>query len=137
MVLQARVYRYFNYFRLGYAKYLSLPLGIAQTVLLVYLYVTQRIPFLAVHFTEFFLLAIALLIPLGSGLGWFDMRKSMIFNTETVIAAESNAMAVHMNKISMDALLLLYHHLGVSPSQEWVKLHEYWKALDKEARWRP
>lgn len=132
-----RLVRYYSYFRVGFGKYLSYPLSIFQTITVGYLYVTDHLPFFALHFSSFVILAVLILVPLGIYLGFFDMKQSIIFSTENVLVTESNSQAVHMNRLSMDALEKLFEVHGLVLTGEWQNVHKYWIELDKKKKWRP
>lgn len=136
-VVEEKLVRNYSYFRLGFAKYLSYPLSIFQTITLAYLYVNERIPFLALRFYEFVILSVGIILPLGIFLGYFDMKKSNIYAIENIVAAECNPMSVHMNRLSMDALEQLFKLHSVELPEEWHRLHRYWIGLDKTEKWRP
>jgi len=65
-----RVYRYWQYFRLGFSKYLTYPVTLINFMTLTYLYVIERFPFLAsLHFILFVFITFMLVMPLGTLLG--------------------------------------------------------------------
>ncbi len=136
-MIKTRIYRYANYFRVGYGKYLSLPLGIFQMVIVVYLWASEKFPLLSNNFIPFVVFGLLCTSFLGTYLGWFDIRKSQIYTTEAIIAAVSNPMAVHMNSIAFEAQKQILDSLKITPSEEWRRLYNYWSKLDENGRWRP
>jgi len=132
-----RVYRYWQYFRLGFSKYLTYPVTLINFMTLTYLYVIERFPFLAsLHFILFVFITFMLVMPLGTLLGWFDMRKSRIHSTEVVVATESNPMNIHIQRVTFENTLILFKALKIEPIPEWTAIYEYWKRLDKW-KWQP
>lgn len=134
--MSVRFYRYWQYFRLGFSKYLSHPLSLFNFLTLTYLYLVERIPFFSIHFTTFVVLAITTIIPVGVFVGWFDMRKSRIHSTEVIVSTESNPQNIHIQRVTYENTLLLFKALGIEPTHEWMKIYDYWRKLD-EGRWTP
>jgi hypothetical protein len=85
--------RSFYYFRVGYATYLSLPLGIIGFCTTVYYLFIQSFPILKTIFSDFItfgIITVLALYPLGSFIGWLHMKGFGFFNVEQDVATESN-----------------------------------------------
>lgn len=81
-------------------------------------------------------MAIVVAVPLGTVIGWFDMRKSRIHTTEIEVGVQSNPMQIYVQRVLMENTLELYRALDITPSDEWMHLYLYWKKHDKQ-RWIP
>ncbi len=87
------LYRLWYYFRQGYGIYLTFIMGFISTIVTVFYLAITHIPELAVWFPNlwiFSLLVISVGVPLAIGLGWYHMKGSGLWGSETDINNESN-----------------------------------------------
>jgi len=85
--------RVWYYFRTGYSLYLAFPIGVLNTVILVYYLLIANVGQLQLVFSSFiiFLLVAALVsVPVAVGLGWIHMKKSPAWTSELDINVEAN-----------------------------------------------
>jgi len=85
--------RVWYYFRTGYSLYLSFPIGVFNTIVIVYYLLVPNIAQLRLVFSSFvlFLLIAALVaIPVAVGFGWIHMKKSPAYTSEVDISVEAN-----------------------------------------------
>lgn len=85
--------RMWYYFRIGYATYLTFLLGYTSTLVTVYYLAIKNIPDLLrifPNFGPFTILATAIGAPLSIGVGWFHLKRSTLFSSESDISVESN-----------------------------------------------
>jgi len=85
--------RLWFYFRTGYSLYLAFPLGVFNTVVLVYYLLVPNVAQLQLVFPSFliFLLVAALAaVPASIGFGWIHMKRSPAYTSEMDISVEAN-----------------------------------------------
>jgi len=85
--------RAWYYFRLGYSTYLTFLLGYISTLITVYYLAIKNLPDLLnifPHFVPFAILATVIGVPFSIAIGWFHLKRSSLFSSETDISVESN-----------------------------------------------
>jgi len=85
--------RVWYYFRTGYSLYLALPVGVFNTIVIVYYLLVPNVEQLRLVFSSFviFLLIAALVAaPVAVGLGWIHMKRSPAYTSEMDISVEAN-----------------------------------------------
>jgi len=85
--------RLWYYFRMGYSLYLAFPLGVFNTIIIIYYLLVPNVAQLQLAFPSFviFLLVAALVgVPVSVGFGWIHMKKSPAYTSEMDISAEAN-----------------------------------------------
>lgn len=91
--VKRKVFRYWFYFRIGYAYYLVYPLGIGTTIVTVYYLFIRAIPSLENIFPNFWVFAFLSFVvgaPLACLFGLFHFKRSRAYSSEQDIGAESN-----------------------------------------------
>ena len=87
------LFRSWFYFRVGYATYVALLIGIASNLLLFYRLGVQYVKFLSDIFptlTIFTLAAIGVTFPLSVGAGLYHMKRTGAFAADASVQTESN-----------------------------------------------
>lgn len=87
------VFRSWFYFRVGYATYIALLIGIGGNLLLFYRLGVQYVDFLKNIFpslTIFTLAAIAVTVPISVGAGLYHMKRTGAYAADATVATESN-----------------------------------------------
>lgn len=87
------LFRSWFYFRVGYATYLALIIGIASNLLLFYRLGVQYVKFLSDIFptlTLFTLAAIAITVPLSVGTGLYHMKRTGAYAADASVQIEAN-----------------------------------------------
>jgi hypothetical protein len=87
------IFRSWYYFRLGYGTYLSFFVGFFQLIVTTYYLAIPKIPFLQEvfgHLVFFVVFTMVAIIPLSVLIGWFHMKRTQAYQTDTVIGVESN-----------------------------------------------
>jgi len=85
--------RVWYYFRMGYSLYLAFPVGVFNTVVIVYYLLVPNVAQLRLVFSSFliFLLIAALVaVPMAVGFGWIHMKRSPAYTSEMDISVEAN-----------------------------------------------
>jgi len=85
--------RVWYYFRTGYSLYLSFPLSVFNTIVIVYYLLVPNVVQLQLVFSSFviFLLVAALVaVPVAVGFGWIHMKRSPAYTSEMDISVEAN-----------------------------------------------
>jgi len=85
--------RVWYYFRMGYSLYLAFPVGVFNTIVIVYYLLIPNVAQLQLVFSNFiiFLLVVAVVaVPVAVGLGWIHMKRSPAFTSEMDISVEAN-----------------------------------------------
>jgi len=85
--------RAWYYFRLGYSTYLTFLLGYLSTLITVYYLAIKNIPYLLdlfPRFVPFAILATIIGAPLSVVIGWFHIKRSILFSSEQDISVEAN-----------------------------------------------
>lgn len=133
-------FRLWQYFRTGYSIYLTHPIGIFNFLTLTFYLLIENIPFLKgilPNFSLYALIAIIIVLPVATFFGWWHIRRSRAYATESVVATINNPLLVHMNRVSAESLLALMEAVKAEPSNEFMQLLKYWRELDEEQKWRP
>ena len=87
------IYRSWYYFRAGYGTYISLPVGVASSLVVYYelaLVNVKSLRFLFPSLTIFVLEALLVFIPISIALGLYHMKRTGIFATDVALQTESN-----------------------------------------------
>lgn len=85
-------YRVWYYFRMGYSTYLSFLIGYGSTLVTVYYLAIKNVPPLLDIFPKFWpfaILSTLTAIPLSVILGWFHMKRSLLYSSEVDVTVES------------------------------------------------
>jgi hypothetical protein len=85
--------RFWYYFRIGYATYLTFILGYVSTLITVYYLAIKSLPdLLAIfpHFLGFAVLATVIGAPLSVIIGWLHLKRTKAYSAEADITVESN-----------------------------------------------
>jgi len=85
--------RFWYYFRVGYATYLTFVLGYVSTLITVYYLAIKNLPDLLnifPHFVPFAILATIVGAPLSVAIGWLHLKRSHAYSSEADITVESN-----------------------------------------------
>lgn len=93
MKLYDLIGRFFYYFRIAYATYLGLLLGVISFLTTTYYLAIQNIPFLKgvfPGFIEFSIVTFFIVTPFGIGLGWWHLKHSPFYRSEQEIGVEAN-----------------------------------------------
>lgn len=91
--VEDRIFRIWYYFRTGYATYFTFVLGIISFTTTTYYLAVNNMPFLSNIFPNVFtymLFLVAVLPPLAIIVGWYHMKKSLAFPSQTSVMVESN-----------------------------------------------
>jgi len=134
------LYRAWKYWQLGYSLFLTKPIAIIQFITVMYVLLLERITFLKLllpHFSFFILVALLILGPSGVLLGWLYMRRTKMYGAEVILSATSNPFSAHANRVSYDMAFQVYQALGVTPSDDWLRMYDLWKRLDEKMGWKP
>jgi hypothetical protein len=86
-------YRFWYYFRIGYATYLTFLLGYASTLITVYYLAIKNLPALLAVFPDFVPFAILATVvggPLSVAVGWIHLKRSRLYSSELDISTEAN-----------------------------------------------
>jgi len=78
---------------MGYSLYLAFPVGVFNTIVIVYYLLIPNVAQLQLVFSNFiiFLLVVAVVaVPVAVGLGWIHMKRSPAFTSEMDISVEAN-----------------------------------------------
>ena len=87
------VARLWYYFRIGYARYLTFVLGVANTLIVVWYLAIREIPAVENFFGHFIPFAIAVTLvgtPLSVLIGWAHIKRSPAWTSELDIGVEAN-----------------------------------------------
>ena len=87
------VTRFWYYFRIGYATYLTFILGYVSTLVTVYFLAIKNLPSLLdlfPHFGEFSILATVIGAPTSIAIGWLHLKRTKAYSAEADITVESN-----------------------------------------------
>ena len=85
--------RFWYYFRIGYATYLTFILGYVSTLITVYYLAIKNLPYLLnlfPKFETFCVLATVIGAPLSIGIGWLHLKRTKAYSAEADITVESN-----------------------------------------------
>lgn len=85
--------RFWYYFRIGYATYLTFILGYVSTLITVYYLAIKSLPdLLAIfpHFLGFAVLATVIGAPSSVIIGWLHLKRTKAYSAEADITVESN-----------------------------------------------
>jgi len=85
--------RFWYYFRIGYATYLTFLFGYVSTLITVYYLAIKNLPYLLnlfPHFEGFVVIATIIGAPLCVGIGWLHLKRSTAYTSEADITVESN-----------------------------------------------
>jgi len=85
--------RVWYYFRTGYSLYLAFPIGVFNTIVIVYYLLVPNVAQLQLVFSNFivFLLVVAVIaVPVAIGFGWIHMKRSPAYTSEIDISVEAN-----------------------------------------------
>jgi len=85
--------RFWYYFRIGYATYLTFIMGYASTLITVYYLAIKNIPILLNVFHDFLPFSIICTIigvPFSCAIGWLHLKRSSAYTSEADITVESN-----------------------------------------------
>lgn len=87
------VTRFWYYFRIGYATYLTFLLGYVSTLVTVYYLAVKNLPFLLHLFPDFWgfsALATVIGAPASVIIGWLHLKRSQAYSAEAEITVESS-----------------------------------------------
>jgi uncharacterized membrane protein len=87
------VARFWYYFRIGYATYLTFILGYVSTLITVYYLAIKNLPYLLNLFPKFegfSVLATAIGAPASVIIGWLHLKRTRAYTSEADITIESN-----------------------------------------------
>jgi hypothetical protein len=85
--------RFWYYFRIGYATYLTFILGYISTLITVYYLAIKNLPYLLdifPHFEMFAVLATLIGAPTSIAIGWLHLKRTKAYSAEADITVESN-----------------------------------------------
>jgi hypothetical protein len=91
--MQRIIARFWYYFRIGYATYLTFILGYVSTLITVYYLAIKNLPYLLdlfPHFETFSVLATVIGVPVSVAIGWLHLKRSQAYSSEADITVESN-----------------------------------------------
>lgn len=92
-LLNRLLFRSWYYFRVGYATYLTFPIGFFSTIVTVYYLAIRNIPGLEQIFPRFLVfcvLAATASVPLSVLLGWIHVKRSRAWTSEMDVTVEAN-----------------------------------------------
>jgi len=130
----AFLFRYWKYMRDGYSIYISLPLGIFNTLTIAYYLFLQNFPALKMFFPHFYIfgiISIVVFVPSSVLAGWWHTKRGRAYATESTILAENNPIYVHNQVIGLYATIEMLKALEKEPSKELLDWFNYWKKLDE------
>lgn len=87
------IYRSWFYFRQGYGTYISLPVGVASSLVVFYELAIKNIPTFRPFIpslTVFALEALFVFVPISIALGLYHIKRTGVFATDMAIQTESN-----------------------------------------------
>ena len=91
--LRRFVYRSWFYFRQGYGTYISLPVGVASSLVVFYELAIKNVsvlrPFIP-SLTVFALEALVVFVPISISLGLYHIKRTGVFATDIALQTESN-----------------------------------------------
>ena len=93
MNLRKKLFRYWYYFRIGFATYLAYPLTLGTTIVTVYYLFIKAVPSLETIFPNFWVFTLVSILiggPLGTLLGLVHFKRTRAYASEADIGAESN-----------------------------------------------
>ena len=109
--------RFWYYFRIGYATYLTFLLGYVSTLITVYYLAIKSLPYLLdifPHFETFSLLATVIGAPASVIIGWLHLKRSQAYNAEADISVESSPYTYKLSPgVLQEAFAPLYFELLV------------------------
>jgi len=91
--VKRKIFRYWYYFRIGYATYLSYLLGIGSTIITIYYLMIKSIPTLQSIFPNLYIFAAAFFLvgtPLAVGVGFIHFKRTGAYASEVDISQETN-----------------------------------------------
>lgn len=91
--MQRILARFWYYFRIGYATYLTFLLGYVSTLITVYYLAIKNLPYLLdlfPRFETFAVLATVVGVPMSVAIGWLHLKRSHAYSSEADITVESN-----------------------------------------------
>ena len=86
-------FRSWYYFRTGYGTYLTFVITALNTMVIIYYLAIKNVPALQTIFPNFTVWAVTLIaggVPLAVFLGWFHIKRSPAYRSETDIQVEAN-----------------------------------------------
>lgn len=108
---------------------------------LMFYLVMERVSVLKSVFTNFYifaLVALAILVPLSTYLGWWNMRrKKSPWATEQILALESNPTTAYLRRVEAERVIAMFEALNIPVPSEYMNYYAYFKRLDDKWGWRP
>ena len=117
-----------------------MPLSVINFATIFYYLLVEKVSALTSlfpSFTFFLVASILIFTPLSTALGWYYTRRSKVYGSEMVLLTEVNPLTVHTSRLAVEAQIRTLEAVGVTPSQEFRNLLDFWVKLDNEKRWRP
>jgi hypothetical protein len=90
---QKLITRFWYYFRIGYATYLTFVMGYVSTLITVYYLAIKNLPYLLKLFPSFWLFSLLGTVigaPTSVAIGWLHLKRSHAYTSEQDITVESN-----------------------------------------------
>ncbi len=134
-----KLYRWQRYFTDGWA-YITYPTGIIGFLTTTYYLLIDNVSWLKAAFPNFWLftaVSVIAVLPLSAFLGFLHIKKSQMYEAESVLMTEKNAVAVHGAYVSYVTQLKMLQSLNIEPPAEFMEFLEYWQNLDSKIKWRP